>query len=282
MKIDFEPMRSLIYIDCVKNDYRHKLQYWLYKYHVPESISQFQPYVTKYAFYNALPVPEDGEQFGTYNFQLTEHHWLVNPMNPMLKIKSLQESFSPETLKWQGIIPDVDVPPELMAQMGHADTARGSSGTTELPPFIFAFLPMWWEVELKGERLTIEDGPNYRWQFLVKYPEAADPAQADQWMMEEVLPAFAKMDELKRILSSKVLQEVNGCPYYRVVEMWFDSPSDWHKAAKEHAAAIAKPEWASTDTFPYLRPKHEIASLFLSDIPTSDNLTQYKGFLTIR
>ena len=46
----FEPMRSLIYVDCVSEDYRPKLQRWLYKVHVPDSISQFEPYVTKYAF----------------------------------------------------------------------------------------------------------------------------------------------------------------------------------------------------------------------------------------
>ena len=47
----FEPMRSLIYVDCACEDYRPKLQRWLYKTHVPDSISQFEPYVTKYAFY---------------------------------------------------------------------------------------------------------------------------------------------------------------------------------------------------------------------------------------
>ena len=47
----FEPMRSLIYVDCACEDYRPSLQRWLYKTHIPESISQFEPYVTKYAFY---------------------------------------------------------------------------------------------------------------------------------------------------------------------------------------------------------------------------------------
>ncbi|BAK47594.1 hypothetical protein CXIVA_16280 [Clostridium sp. SY8519] len=286
MAIEFNPMRSLIYIDCVKNDYRHKLQYWLYKHHIPDSIAKFEPYVSKYAFYSALPVPEDGEEFGTYNYQLTEHYWLCNPLTADFAVNSLQESFTPDVLKWQGIIPDIDITPEMMAAMQNADDARASEGSEapgfDLPPFIFAFLPLSWEFQTKGEKLTIEDGPNYRWQFLVKYPEAADAEQADKWLMEEVIPAFAQMDEVKRILSSKVKQEVNGCVYYRVVEMWFDSPSDWHRAVKEKTGAISKPEWASTDSFPYLRPKHEMASIFLSDIPTTDNLLQYRGFIPMR
>ena len=46
--LGFEPMRSLIYVDCAKEDYRVKLENWLYKYHIPDSISQFGPYVSKY------------------------------------------------------------------------------------------------------------------------------------------------------------------------------------------------------------------------------------------
>ena len=77
--LGFEPMRSLIYVDCAKEDYRVKLENWLYRYHIPDSISQFGPYVSKYAFYQALPVPEGGERFGAIRMQLTEHYWLANP-----------------------------------------------------------------------------------------------------------------------------------------------------------------------------------------------------------
>ena len=47
MCAEFRPMRSLIYVDCVKEQYRVKLRHWLYKYHVPDSISHFEPYCTK-------------------------------------------------------------------------------------------------------------------------------------------------------------------------------------------------------------------------------------------
>ena len=71
-EITYQPLRSLIYVDCVKEEYRHKLQHWLYYYHAPESIAKFEPWVTKYAFYNALPTPPQGERFGTYRMQLTD------------------------------------------------------------------------------------------------------------------------------------------------------------------------------------------------------------------
>lgn len=63
-----EPMRSVIYGDCVREEYRIKLYEWLLKYHIEDSISQFGPYVTKYAFYFALPRPEGSEEWGLCGF----------------------------------------------------------------------------------------------------------------------------------------------------------------------------------------------------------------------
>ena len=39
----FEPMRSLIYVNVAKEDFRPNLERWLYKTHIPDSISQFEP-----------------------------------------------------------------------------------------------------------------------------------------------------------------------------------------------------------------------------------------------
>jgi hypothetical protein len=33
--------------------------------------------------------------------------------------------------------------------------------TTDL--FLFVFVPLVWEEDLKGKKRTVEDGPNYRW-----------------------------------------------------------------------------------------------------------------------
>jgi hypothetical protein len=278
MAVSFEPMRSLIYVNVAKEEYRHKMQHWLYKNHITESISQFSPYVTKYAFYNALPIPPDGDHFGTYNCQLTEHYWLLNPMSPELKVKTMKEYMPLDVLKWQGVVPDDDVVPQGFT----ADDVRGGKIKTELPPFIFAFVPVWWEDDFKGTERTVEDGPNYRWQFLIKYPEGISIKEGDQWLLGEVLPAFVAMPEVTRILTSKVFQSVDGCPFQRLVEMWFDGPTAWHKAAVEKSKTISKPSWAKYDKFPFLKPKFEIAGLFVTDIPTSDNYTQYRGYITMR
>ena len=275
MAVEFNPMRSLIYVDCCKEEYRHKLKHWLYRYHVPDSISQFGPYVTKYAFYGALPMPKDGERFGTHRMQLTEHYWTVNPMKEAHS-KALTEYFPMDVLKWQGNMPD-----DADACNVEGDEAR-CSDCGEAPPFIFAFVPVWWEEDLKGKDRTVEDGPNYRWQFVLNYPKEISAEEGDKWLYEEVLPKFKKMPEVTRILTSKIIREVSHCPYHRVVEMWFDGPTSWHKAAVEKSAEIKKPDWAESNQFPYLRPYYRFSSLFLTDTADSDNYSQYRGYITMR
>ena len=147
----FEPMRSLIYVDCVSEDYRPKLQRWLYKTHIPDSISQFEPYVTKYAFYPSFPIPPQGDRFGYARMQLTEHHWLVSDLDPRLEIKAIAETFPMDVLVWQGQIPAAAHTDAQIDSDGDAGNAARKSNNAEGNPFIFAFLPMWWEKDLKGK-----------------------------------------------------------------------------------------------------------------------------------
>ena len=179
---------------------------------------------------------------------------------------------------WQGTLPENAKEEGFMAD---GEAARASGGDNGCPPFIFAFLPIFWEQDLKGAGRTMVDGPNYRWQFLVSYPEG-HKEDGDQWMMNEVLPAFAAMPEVTRMMTSKVKKEINNCHMDRCVEMWFDGPEEWYHCAVENTASFKKPEWAEYDNFPYLRPQFQFASLFLTDIATSDNLKQYRGYLPMR
>ena len=48
---------------------------------------------------------------------------------------------------------------------------------------------------------------------------------------------------------------------------------DWAKEA---------PKEAPQPQFPFLKPNHYIVGMFLSDMAASDNLTQYRGYITMR
>jgi len=48
------------------------------------------------------------------------------------------------------------------------------------------------------------------------------------------------------------------------------------------AKDIVKPSFAQTDKFPYLTPQFNFTSIFITDIPYSDNYTQYRGYIPKR
>ena len=85
---------------------------------------------------------------------------------PEYKSKTITEYFPTDVLKWQGIIPE-----EAADRLMDGDEARSSGRCAEGHPFIFAFIPICFEDDLKGAGRTIEDGPNYRWQFMLSYPD---------------------------------------------------------------------------------------------------------------
>lgn len=284
MSFEYRPMRSLIFVDCVKEEYRHRLQRWLYMTHVPDSISKFAPYCNKYTFYNALPVPPEGERFGTRRMQMTEHYWMVNEMTPEMRNNIFAERMPLEVLRWQGTIPDTDEV-DMGANLD-GDEARASGGDNGMPPFVFAHVPINWQEDFKGAGRTIDDGANYRWQFVLRWP---CEKTGEKWFHEVFVPYFQNRPEVNRFVSSRIYHDVVGCEFHRLVEMWFDGPEEWYAAAVEGTRDMARPDWAieNPDTapqeqFPFLKSNYYIVGMFLSDMATSDNLTQYRGYLTMR
>ncbi|MBQ0004475.1 MAG: acetyl-CoA hydrolase [Clostridiales bacterium] len=280
----FEPMRSLIYVDVAKEDYRPKLQRWLHKTHIPESISQFEPYVTKYAFYPSFPMPAGAENYGYSRFQLTEHHWLVSDLDPRLGIKALAETFPMDVLVWQGNIPEAALSgaPDPAEAEGDVGNNARQTNNAEGNPFIFAFLPMWWEKDIKGKGRNIEDGANYRFNMAIGFPEGVDKAEGEKWLFEEVVPVFEAAPEVTRIVASAVKKDINGCVMDWVLEVWVGCQSEWEKVFVEDVKSIRKPEWAMTDTFPYLKPRHNVISVAVADYTAFNNLTNYRGYITMR
>ena len=159
---------------------------------------------------------------------------------------------------------------------------RSIGGDNGCPPFVFAHVPINWEEDFKGKGRMVCDGPNYRWQFVLQYSEEAGEAEGERWFHEEVVPYFQSRPEVNRFLSSKIYHDVVGCTFHRLVELWFDGPEEWYAAAVEGAKALKKPAWAQQEAFPFLKPQFNIVGMFLTDIPACDNLTQFRGYITMR
>ena len=278
----FEPMRSMIYVDCAHENYRPKLEKWLHKVHIPDSISQFEPYVTKYAFYPSYPMPEGAERFGYARMQLTEHHWLVSDFDPRLGTKAIAETFPLDVLVWQGNMPASALGGGQLEAEGDTGNAARQMNNEEGNPFIFCFLPMWWEKDIKGKGRTLEDEANYRFNFTIGFPEGVDKEEGEKWLFDEVIPIMEAAPECTRILASKVKKEINNCVMDWVVEAWFEHETDWKKVMVGDMEKLEKPEWAMTDTFPFLKPRHNVCSVATADYTPYNNLASYRGYIARR
>ncbi len=273
--VKFQPMRSIIMVS-VRDDSDLPAAYrWLYKDHVADSISQFEPYVTKYATYRALPVPKGGNDFGTYNWIMTEHYWLINPFNTSKNATptgiAFSESYDKEYMRITRQPTDGELRPTQW---------RGSRDGYH--PTVFAFIPIFWEDDFEGSQRTVEDGPNYRWLIAFRYPKGVSQEQGDKWFKNTFVPAFKNLPEVNRILSSRVLKQPHTGPFQRVAEIWFDNSKQWQKAIAQVKGKIKKPAWATYDKFPYMAPYKDFVGEFLLDYPESNHLTQYRGYVTTR
>jgi len=267
----FQPTRSVLMVS-VRSDADLPAAYrWLYKDHVPDSISQFKPYVTQYATYRALPLPKDAENFGTYNWIMTEHYWLINPFNHSgdnaPRGLAYSETFTKEYMEITNQPTDAGLRPN-----GWQGSIKGYH------PTAFAFMPIFWEWDLKGSDRTIEDGPVARWLTMLNYPDGVSQEEGDKWYKEQFLAELANLPEVKRILSSRVLDDPKTGPFQRVTEIWFNNTNDWQAAMEKVKAKIAKPKWAKWDQFPYIEPYKNMVGEFLLERPESDHLEQYRGY----
>jgi Chalcone isomerase N-terminal domain len=271
---EWRPMRSAIIVS-VRDDSDLPVAYrWLYKHHIADAISQFAPYVTKYCTYRALPLPSGAEDFGSYNFIMTEHYWLINPFETM-------GTATPRGLAFTEFFTQSYM--EATRQpVGHGLRPSHWMGTREgYHPTVFAFLPMFWEDDFKGTR-TVEDGPNFRWLTSFAYPQGVSCAEGDEWYKTQFAPAVCALPQVTRFFSSRVLDHPRVSPFHRFSEIWFENSREWEAAMVDLKDSVPKPPWATYEMFPYFEPYKDFVGVFLLDRPESDHLQQYRGYVTTR
>ena len=239
-----------------------------------DSISQFAPYVSKYATYRALPVPFGGEDYGTYNFVMTEHYWLIDPFNNSAEGVptglAFTEHFTDEYLEITRQPTGLGLRPSKW--MGSRDGFH---------PTAFTFLPMFWEDDFKGPR-SIEDGPNYRWLIVFAYPDGVSCEEGDVWFKNEFAPVISALPQVTRFISSRVLDSPRKSHFHRLAEIWFENSREWEAAMTAVADRVTRPDWATYDRFPYFEPYKDFVGIFLLDRPEADHLQQFRGYVTTR
>lgn len=273
---DNPPFRSYI-LNAVKDDsYLPEAYRWLYKYHVEDSIAKLRPYCNSYCTYRALPIPPDGEDYGTYNWIMTEHHWMYNPSvywGPEGRVNILNEVFD------ESYLIATNQPPRNSLR----DSAwQGSRDGYH--PIVYTAAPLFWEKDFKGAQRTIADGANFRWLMIFKYPKGVSREEGDEWFLTRLAPQIAALDGVNRFVTSRTLDQTPFIPdtWHRVAEVWFDNSRVWHDCIVKNADQFAKPAWANYDVFPYLEPYRDFTGIFLLDRPESDHFNQYRGYIPTR
>jgi hypothetical protein len=149
-------------------------------------------------------------------------------------------------------------------------------------PIVFSFAPIFWEDDFKGEGRLTDAGPNYRWLFLLKYPDGVSIDEGDAWFKEVFAPEVCANPEVNRMISSRQLDDPRINPFQRIAEIWFDDSEGWRRAIAQKAAQYTKPAWATWDRFPFFEPYKDFVGIFILDRPDSDHLQQWRGYITTR
>lgn len=268
------PLRSYIFNDVKDPAYLPKAFYWLYKKHVEDSISMFDAFCLKYCTYHALPVPPMGAEFGTYNWIMTEHHYMIDRSDFYGEdgnVKPYAERFDDEFLE----ITNQPTGKELR----NTEWCGSKDG---YHPIVNCFVPLYWEKDLKGKNRTIDDGANTRWLCIFKYPKGVSREDGDRWFFEKLVPKLTECDEVLRFLTAACIPHPEKGPWDRVMELWFDDTYAWQDTMKKCTETTEKPEWAEYDKFPYLEPYKDFTGIFLMDRPDSNHLQQYRGYIVSR
>jgi hypothetical protein len=268
-------MRSFILMSVRCDNDRPRVWRWLYKQHVPESISQFMPYCTKYSTYHALPLPQGAQDFGAYNCMMTEHYWLFNIFQQQGTADSSGLAFG-EEFPADFMEMTCQPPSKVLRQSGWQGTREGYH------PLVFSFAPIFWEDDFKGAGRLTDAGPNFRWLFLLKYPDEVSIDEGDAWFKEVFAPEVCANPEVNRFISSRQLDEPRINPFQRIAEIWFDDSEGWRRAMVERAGSYTKPPWAGWDRLPFFEPYKDFVGVFILDRPESDHLQQWRGYITTR
>lgn len=258
-------IRSYLILNLTSWDFLPMMERWLFKDHAMETMNQVGPILSRYWTNRAVPAPEGAQDYGYYNWRMTEHWWLESPFRKgvMGHGSAMAEVWPEGYAKALGI-------PEGAAQ-------RDRKWRGKAPAFIF--VPYRPTEDFKGEKLTIDDGHILRWVTVFKYPEGVSCADGDAWYINVHAPEVAEQPGLKRFFSFGAVDPSSRVgPFMRVSELWYENHSAWRKAVIESPPKYTKPAWARTDQYPFLEPDIDFISTFLLERPDCDFLNDYRGY----
>jgi hypothetical protein len=226
---------------------------WFYRYHIPEVLRN-QP--VSYASFRAVPPPPGAEAFGYYNYKVHENINRGEGEKPLGLL-----TMSREVAPLKVIMVNVPATP------------------TE---------------DFMGRGASFEEKTILRWLVAIRYPEGVSVEEADDWYVNVHAKEVMQQPGLTRFFSYRVIKPpevlnkempaflhprtVNSSNWHRVSEQWYENSNGWVDSILTNPPAYTKPQWATTDAYPFLEPETNFASTFILERPSDDWLREVPRF----
>lgn len=244
-------MSKLLIVHHLKDENdRPALERWFTRYHVPEVMTQ-TPWTVRYLLYRCVPAPAGGEKFGYFNYRIHENWVLGNDAR-----RSDKGLFS------------------MTAQPGNNMDA------------IIVNMPADPTEDFMGAGDHFDDHTILRWICVFRYPDGVSVEEGENWYLNVHVPEMMKTPGLNRFFSTKAyISEKSPLPqcdsfmehdnlffkqWHRVSELWFDNNNGWINGVLTNPPKFTKPEWATSDQYPFVIPGSEFISTFILEKPDND------------
>ena len=234
---------------------------WYMRYHAPEVMARFEPWMMRYVSYRAVPAPEEAEVYGYYNYRLTQAWFREMPGPP-------NDALSYDNAK----------------------------GVTAPPQFVLFNIPPQATEDFMGGDATPDDKNILRWITIFKYPDGVSIEEGDDWYVNVHAKEVMKQPGLTRYFSFRTIPMQGPLPgwkplkdgssplpppiqWCRVSELWYENFNGWRKSVIEAPPTYTKPAWAKHDKYPFLEPHVNFVSTFILERPTNDFLRELRGYI---
>ncbi|MCD8149416.1 MAG: hypothetical protein LUE92_07615 [Clostridiales bacterium] len=249
--------KMVIFHNLLDENVRPAMERWFRRSHVPDVLTQY-PWTSRYIMYRPVPAPKGAADEGLYTYRIHEN-WAYDFHNRR---------------GGKGLI---QMTPEPANHAVKADIVHVPAEPTE---------------DFLGYEWSFEEHPILRWVIAYRYPKNADHEECDRFFLETQAKEIMQMPGLIRFFSHKAISFEGsalplttsdnvfeeGSPMYdvmvrhwdRLSELWFECNDDWTNALITNPPAFTKPDWATSDKFPFLKPGEDFIHTFILESPDND------------
>lgn len=252
-------MIKSIVVHDIPFDFFPAMERWYHREHSAEIARRYGPWLQRHESYLPLAVPAEAQAYGFYNWRVTEAFWREVPLpGPQGAL-----SFTP--------------PPTI-------------------PRVASCFVPPQPSEDFLGSDFIPAEKVGLRWYILLRYPQGVSRQEGEQWFLDVHAPEVMKQPGLYRFFSHQVIQDAPGLPgvwrpgdappesmtrvrWDRVIELWYETFSDWRRAVVEEPPLYTRPAWATRGAYPFVEPFEDFVSSFILERPNDEFLRDLRSYL---